>query len=302
MFQFGWVNNPELLAKAHAEAPDSAKLRFQLAGVTAVRRLAMFEVARKVLGHDISNVPQPVGNCVGASTKREIEYLQCMQIAMGNLAEFHYIFDPYHYGAGRVYIGHQRDHQDGSLGLWQSQALVKYGVIALDTPGLPEYNAQSVRSWGANDGGVLDSHRDLGQQHLVQKAAKVSSWEDCVNAVANGYPVEVCSNQGFEMLAGSDGFHHPKGSWPHSMSIIFVDDEGEGIPSHGGILNNWGSSSSVHGIITDFRDKSLQWPGGMLRVRAEVIDKMLKQDDSYTYSSLQDFPAQALPPEFFSGF
>jgi hypothetical protein len=102
------------------------------------------------------------------------------------------------------------------------------------------------------------------------------------------------------MLPQSDGFHHRSGEWNHQLAIVGVDDDGGDVEPHGCVLNSWGLTA--HGEITDFRNPSLKWPGGTLRVRKKDIEAHLRQDDSWAFSSFEDFPAQVLPEDFFNMF
>ncbi len=275
--------------------------QFLLTGTGPVsRRMALFAVVRQVLGTEPENINQLIGDCVSWGAKHAVEYLQCFQLAMGNMEQFRLIFSPYHYGTGRVLIGGEKgSYSDGSVGIWQVQAIQKFGVVCLDDPGVPPYSAQVAKQFGADAGNVLEKFEDVGKQHLLKSFAKVSTWEQLVQAITNGFPVTVASNQGFTMTARSDGFHAPSGHWGHQMCITFVDDDGGNIEPHAGILNSWGD---VHGQIIDFRDPSLKWAIGMLRARKSVIEHMLAADDSYAYSSFNGFPAQILPESFFSNF
>jgi intein/homing endonuclease len=235
-------------------------------------------------------------NCVSWGAKHALEYLQCFSLYTGGWDEFKVIFSPYLYGCGRVYIGGVDLSQDGSCGINQAQAVVKYGSVPTDLPNLPKYNANVARQFGRSKS-ILDRWGDEGRKHLVKSTAKVSTWDQCVQAIINGYPVTVASSVGYEMLPRSDGFHHKSGSWPHQMCIIGVDDEGNGIDSHGIIANNWGD---VHGSLVDLRDPTIKLPPGVLRVRAEDIQTMLDADDSFAYSGYDGFVAQITPDDFAS--
>lgn len=292
----GWQDS--VAAEALSSAPLESKKPFQLIGDgPKSRRIAFFEISRKVLGSDPENIPQEIGDCVSWGYKHAVEDLQCYQIAMGNLETFRLIFPSYHYGTGRVYIGGRgRFSSDGSTGSWQSQALMRYGLVCNDDPGVPQYSGSVAKQYGGNEGGVLDKLSPLGKQHLVKQTALVTTWDQLVEALTSGYPTPVCSNQGFTMLPQSDGFHHPQGAWGHCMEICYIDDDGGNVEPHVGIRNSWGD---VHGQIIDFRDPSLKWPVGMLRVRKNVVERMLSMQDSYALSSFDGFPAQTLPIDFF---
>lgn len=291
----GWAGEDKvLLAEAQASIPDELKQDLRIYGATQkIGRMMLFEIAEKVLGEYPDTGTQLIGDCVSwGGHKHPIEYLQVTQIAMGNPLNYKYIFSPYGYGCGRVYIGGGRLWGDGSVGAWASAANVKYGSLAIDTDNLPQYSVNIAREFGRSEQ-ALNRWVEQGKLHLVQASAKVTTWEQLVDAVTNLYPVSICSNIGFTMKAQSDGFHHRSGSWAHCMCIIGVDDDY--LDPYACILNSWGDA---HGTVTDFKTKKT-WPKGTLRVRKRDIESILAQDDSFAYSGYNGFPSQELSAEFF---
>lgn len=248
-------------------------------------RMMLWEFTRKVLGKDTENFRQEVGDCVSFGGKNVMEYLQCVDIILNGAAnEFHPLFPPYFYGTSRVYVGQNRlGYGDGSTGAWLQDAIKKYGVLRRDDPSVPPYDGNLARNWGVN--GPPQNFLTLGQAHLVQTTAQVNTAADVANSLLSGYPVAVCSNQGFTMLPGSDGFHKPRGTWGHCMTIIGFEDH----PQYGLyfiILNSWGD---VHGSLTDFTSGA-PLPVGVLRVKGSVVDNMVGMQDSFSYSQFNGFP------------
>lgn len=262
--------------------------------VQANGKMMLYQCTRKVLNSDTKNYPQQIGDCVSFGAKNAIEYLICVQNVLGVApSQFRPIYPPYLYGCGRVFIGHGRinPNEDGSVGAWQAEAVQQYGTIASDEQGVPPYSGRVAKQWGAK--GPPNEYVSIGKQHPVKSAAKISSWKDMVAAVTNGYPCTIASNQGFQMEADGQGFHNPKGKWGHQMSIIGVDDAYR--TPYAIILNSWGD---VHGHLKDF-DSGEDLPIGVLRVRAEIIERMIRQDDTFAYSHLDWFQEQKLPEDLF---
>lgn len=232
-------------------------------------------------------------NCVSFGAKNAVEYLQCCQIALGNLCEFHSIFPPYAYGTSRL-IGNMLGGEDGSVGIFAAQAANQYGELNSDADNVPKYSGKVAKSWGASQT-PWTNFKPIGQKHIVQKTAKISTWDDLMGAITNLYPVTIASDVGFTMAPQSDGYHHRQGNWGHQMACIGVDngDSSKGIEPHVCILNSWGDV--MGGPIKDFRDPSLTWPVGTLRVRKADIMAIIQQDDTWAYSSFQDFAIQTLP-------
>jgi hypothetical protein len=285
----GW-GGPELAREQWNLIKGSSSFRkFSLAAPKGRRRMMLHEVVRKVLGKDTENYPQEIGDCVSFGAKNAIEYLICCEkLLKGDLGKFRNIFPPYLYGIGRIYIGGgQLGDGDGSLGSWMADGVVRFGAIASDEKDVPKYSGATAKLWGGRNGArYLDKYKDIGKQHLVRSAAKISNWDELVTAICNGYPCTVASLQGFQMEASSDGFHRPRGEWAHQMSIIGVDAEAK--EEYGIILNNWGDA---HGKLKDFETGEFL-PTGVLRVRRDVIESMIDAGETFAYSNFDDFEDQ----------
>jgi hypothetical protein len=293
----GWAgkNNPQLVRDEFDLFKDDFH-KFHIVGSAPIEgaRSMLWEVSRKVLGKDTENFPQEVGDCVSFGGKNATEYVQFYPIVNGDANEFKNIFPPYLYGCGRVFIGKGQVNGDGSLGVWQAKAVMEYGAIPTDTPNCPKYSGNIARKWG--DSGPPDEFVSVGKTHIVKSAALISSWDELVTALVNGYPVTVASDIGYDMKPRSDGFHHNSTSWGHQMCFIGVDNRAD--KPYACILNSWGD---VHGEIKDFKTGE-NWPVGTLRVLKSDAEKMIKQGDTFAYSSFNAFPAQKLPRSFFDLF
>ena len=227
-----------------------------------------------------------VSNCTSFGAKNVMEYLQCVQIALaGEAQKFRNMFPPYFYGCSRVFIGGGQIGGDGGSGTWIQAAIKKYGALATDDPNVPPYSGRVAREWGGHRGPPKE-FVSLGQQHLVKTTAQITNADDAANALLNGYPIAICSDRGYNMMAGSDGFHAPKGSWSHCMSLIGFDDSDSSKGLYFIILNSWGD---VHGQLKDFSTNA-DLPVGILRVKGEYVDKMLAQEDSFAFSQFDGFP------------
>lgn len=249
------------------------------------QRRMLWEYTRKVIGKDTENYPQQIGDCVSFAGKNGLEHLQCVQISLDGKAEkFKPVFPPYFYGTSRVNIGGGRlGFSDGSLGVWLQDAIKKFGVLNREEQNIPQYSGSVAKQWGTR--GVPEEFISVGQKNLVQTTAKITTAAECAEALFSGYPVVVCSNRGFAMEAGPNDFHMPRGVWNHAMTINGFEDHGQ----HGlyfTILNSWGN---VHGTLKDFKT-GVDLPAGTLRVKGDVVDKMVSQDDSFAYSQFNGFP------------
>lgn len=254
----------------------------------AARRMMLWEAVRQVLGKDTDNYAQEIGDCVSFGAKNAIEYLMCVEILLkGDPEGWRPIFPPYLYGSGRVYVGNgQMDGEDGSTGSWMAAAVAKYGVLAADEKDVPRYSGSVAKKWGDSPGPPRE-FQDIAKVHPIKSAAKINSWDDLVQAICNGYPCTVASDQGFSMSPGSDGYHNPEGNWGHQMCIIGVDDESS--DPFAIILNSWGD---VMGSLKDFKTGD-KLPVGTIRARKRVIEGMIEQGETFAYSNFDGFPGQA---------
>lgn len=231
-------------------------------------------------------------NCVSFGARHTSEYVSVCNILLKRKNErFRHLFTPWFYGTGRVYVGRgQMGNSDGSLGSWMAKAVEDYGCLFLDEEGLPKYSGSVAKRWGdPNPKDDLDKWKEKAAPYKFKAAGMVTTWDQLCDAIANGYAVNVCSNQGFEMTPGSDGYHDARGSWAHSMNLF-----GYG-PDYGLIANSWGD---VHGKLKDFHTDEFL-PVGTIRARKRVIEGMLAGEDSFAYTEGTFYPEQDLPKALF---
>lgn len=192
------------------------------------------------------------------------------------------------YAGSRVEVGGGRlGNGDGSVGAWAAKWVTDWGIIIRGKYGeidLSVYSGATAREWGRRGAGCPDSLEPIAKQHPIKTASLCKTYEEARDAIANGYPVSVASNRGFNTTRDSAGFLSPSGSWSHQMFFCAVDDT-----SRPGLLcvNSWGLTW-VKG------PRRLDQPEGTFWVDADVADKMLGAGDSFAYSGFEGFPSQNL--------
>lgn len=194
------------------------------------------------------------------------------------------------YGGSRIEIGRGRlGNGGGSFGSWGARCVQELGTVVRDRYGsidLRTYSGQRAKQWGRPGNGVPDELEPTMAQYLIRSTSLVTSYEQARDAIHNGYPVVVCSTQGFSSRRDSEGFARPSGSWAHCMCFIGMDDA----DSRPGLLcmNSWGANW-ISG------PKRHDQPDGSMWVDAEVADKMLRRNsDSYTASQFEGYPRQQI--------
>ena len=161
-----------------------------------------------------------VHNCVSHGFGLGVDVLRCVQIAIKGAMEkwLGEVATEIIYGGSRVEIGGgQLGNSDGSSGGWAAQWLMKYGVLLRQAYGSYDFTTYSgtvAKKFGR--AGVPDELEPRAREFPVRTCSLITTYEEARDAIANGYPVAVCSNVGFQsMRRDKDGFIKPSGSWPH---------------------------------------------------------------------------------------
>ncbi|NDF13055.1 MAG: hypothetical protein EB060_09630 [Proteobacteria bacterium] len=290
----GWIPFDQRSAEDNAvfDAIVGAMPPFVIGGVGSLdeqpKRVVLWDYAKKVNGG--SHLPtfrQAVGDCVSMGAANAVNYLAAMEIIrLGDREKFRPAFQPFIYGISRVQIGGGRISGDGSVGAWAAEGVRKYGILAADEPGTPAYSGDVARTWGRKPGPPQDALA-AAKPHCLKSTAQVTTYEQVRDAIANGYPVTVASNRGFQMRGVRDRgklWGSPAGSWAHQMAFIGVDDDSSRPGCY--CLNSWGPDA--HGAPVD------DAPPGGFWVDAEVVTQMVRQGDSFAFSQFDGFPAQKL--------
>jgi hypothetical protein len=237
---------------------------------------------------------QTIGDCVSHGWGLGVDILSATQIQAGAAESFPgESATEIVYAGSRVEIGKGKcGSEDGSVGAWAAQFVTEYGTLIRNKYGkldLTVYDGQTAKKLGAPRAGVPDPLEPLCREHPIKTTSLVRSYKEARDAIANGYPVPVCSTVGFESPSASriqrdqDGFGRRAGSWPHCMLFCGVDDAFK----RPGLLcvNSWG----IRWITGPRRHDQ---PEGSFWVDADVVDIMLREGDSFAISGYLGYPAQ----------
>jgi hypothetical protein len=297
---FGRVEDLELVArevdaamKALAQ-PLFYAAAYPLKDTGKGKVVLLYEFLKAHFGGKFPIHTQTIGDCVSHGWGLGVDVLVATQIKAGASEEFKGpSATEIIYAGSRVEIGKGAcGNQDGSVGAWAAQFVVKYGTLIRGKyPGLDltTYDGQTAKKLGAPHAGVPDPLEPEVKEHPVQTTSLIRNYSEARDAIANGYPVPVCSQVGFDGQGGSQtkrdekGFAKRNGKWPHCMLFAGVDDE-DGRP---GLLciNSWGPS-----WITG--PKRHDQPEGSFWVDADTVDDMLREGDSFAMSGYTGYPVQ----------
>lgn len=252
--------------------------------VSQDKRSVLWDASLKILGGHIPNVPQQIGDCVSFGAANAVMYLQCVQ-ALKDPIKYRPVFQPFIYGTSRVIVGRNRlgCNSDGSVGAWAAAAVQEHGILFSDVSNVPAYSGRVARDWGCKRAS-FERFMSEAKEHPVKSVARVTTWKEVRDALVNGYPVTVASDQGFEMrgrVREGKLFGVPRGNWAHQMCFIGYDPSPK--PCFY-VLNSWGPNA--HGTNPD------DAPPGGFWVDAAIVDRMVKQGDSFAFSAFVGFPEQ----------
>ncbi len=288
----GWNDQPDQVTRVLASLahPYFADAAYPIMGSGLDGDVLLYKAWKDALGKYPGYVAQAIGDCVSFGTGHAVDLLQCVQMAVGKQNEaFEETSTEAIYGMARVDIGGERgSHQDGAVGAWAAQAVMKIGTLSREKVG--PYSGQRAKQWGAD--GVPMHLEDLAPQHKVRTTSLVKTWDELCAALANGYPVTVCSNQGFTMTRDANGFCSPRGHWGHCMMIAGIRRDIPGAL----ICQSWGDNVPSGPTALDQPDFSF-WAD------RRTVESMLACGDSWAFSTFEGYPGQVLPDRWsYEGF
>ncbi len=241
---------------------------------------------------------QKIGSCVGWGWAMSCDILAACDIHVRSEAEVYggRVLEASVYAFSRVEVRGQRNlGGDGSYGGAAAKAVTKYGTLhyGIDYAGEKFTDNSGIREkeWGRD--GVPDRLEKYAANHKVSSVALVTDFEQAAKAIQNGYPVAVCSMQGFSMTM-REGYLTPMGSWAHCM--MFVGVRWKPYPA---LLcaNSWGDcySGDVDKTLPVQFQRSAGW------VRADTCTRMLKGEDSFALSGYSGFAPRKLEGNWLEG-
>lgn len=242
---------------------------------------------------------QKIGSCVGWGFSLSCDILAACDIILRNESETYggRVLEASVYAFSRVEVRGSRNlGGDGSYGGAAAKAVTKYGTLhyGIDYGGerFDDNSGTREREWGRD--GVPDRLERYAAEHKVQSVALVTAFEEAAKAIQNGYPVAVCSGQGFTMTLRDGGYLTPAGSWAHCM--MFAGVRWKPYPALL-CVNSWGEcySGDVDKSLPVQFQRSAGW------VKADTCTKMLAGEDSFALSGYSGFKPRALPDNWLTG-
>jgi hypothetical protein len=183
------------------------------------------------------------------------------------------------YGFSRVEVGKGRIGGDGSTGAWAARAVTDWGVLKRRVYGeydFRKYSGQLARTYGRS--GVPNDLEPIARERIVDTTSLVVTDDEAKAALYNGYPLPVCSNQGFKQTRDKYGFCDPSGNWAHCMLArgICMAKRGGSFELAIPIQQSWGESPTGSHEVELQSGRTLKLPQGVFLIEFEVLLRMLK--------------------------
>lgn len=302
----GWTPDPEGVEAFLAELPQPM---FRQAGAECLAKAHghdtfLYRAAQKAhiarYGRPWIVERQGIGDCVSWGWAHGVWIAQAVDWETGRLPEPPaFPATEAIYGGSRVEArGRSGDGSspvggwsDGSYGAAAARWVRDWGVVYRDQVGghdLLAYSADRAKQWGAygnggkGDGGKLDT---VAKRHPATHVALVKTFDEAAAAIESGFPIPVCSLQGFASTRDQHGYAKAQGTWAHCMAFVAVRYQKNGSPSDALLcLNSWGPRWISGPRWPD------DMPEGSFWVERPVVDRMLgSQPDSFAVGSVAGF-------------
>jgi len=288
----GWIRSEagRRMFIKNSPRPFMNQLDAEIRGTGAGKQALLWPFLEKVTGKPLQPHNQAIGDCVSHAYGLGVDILTATQIVKRGSPQ-RWVAEAATeviYGGSRIEIGKALYNRslrgDGAEGYWAAEFIKKYGVLLRQKylgHDFTHYSGGVARSLGYN--GVPVELESLCRMHPVGWCALVNSWEEARDCIYNGYPVILCSTQGFSTKRGRDknGYLAPSlVQWNHAMLLTGID---EACDRPGGcIQNSWGDF--IQG------GTKLNQPAGSFWADASVIDRICKAGDSIAISSYAGYP------------
>lgn len=213
------------------------------------------------------------GSCVGTNTGFTVTANACMDHAVGMSPIPSLPSIGAMYAGSKVDIGgnantRNTENGDGSNGVWVAKWLTSFGVVTRKDVGLQESDyvgdeALGVK-WASQKSGVPAEIETIARQSPVDKGVLVTDSEQVRIGLTNGYGVAECSGIIPSMSVDSNGVSKSESSGGHCMPVLGyrVKDDTFLMPQ------SWSDKPTF------------------AYVKRSVIDRILKQKDTYIYAGI----------------
>lgn len=280
----GWLGVDEIQQSFARQYPTfaSAAPHLMAASADPQKPVMLYKAWTEVLSKYPDYPAQQIGDCVSFGHAHGNDLLQCIEISLGEPSDYRETDTEFIYGESRKVAG-ILGSGDGSYGAAAVKAMQTVGMVSREMLGTDgAYSGKRAKQWGRT--GPPSSVESEAAPYKLGNAALVSTWDELLAAMTNGYPVTICSNQGFTMHRDADGFCKGWGVWGHCMLIAGVRFDREGAC----IVQSWGAN------VPD-GPTAMDQPNFSFWAERRVVEKILAAGDSWALSKSPAFVSRPLP-------
>lgn len=281
----GWIGVDDTQRAIAATLPTFRSIARGRAVADFSTPVLLYRAWYDVLGKYPDYPAQQIGDCVSFGHSHANDLLQCIEIILGEPAEYRETDTEFIYGESRK-VSHNLTWSDGSYGAAAVKAMTQVGMVSREMLGTDgAYSGSRAKQWGWK--GPPSTVEAMAAPYKLGAVAKISTWDELVAAIAWGMPVTICSNQGFDGPRDSQGFSPARGRWGHCMFVSGVRFDRPGAC----VCQSWGSDTPTGPIAMD------QPPFSFWADR-KPIEGILRQDDSWALMRSPEFVPRPLPKDW----
>jgi hypothetical protein len=282
----GWRGIDAVQLAVASQFPTLAQAAPHLFGGPApTDPILLYKAWLDALTHFPDYPAQQIGDCVSFGHGHGNDLLQAIEMSLGEPVDYRETDTEFIYGESRKAAG-ILGRSDGSYGAAAVKAMTTVGMVSRESMGTDgTYSGERAKTWGL-DGPPADIEQKAGAFKLGS-AALVSTWDELSAAIRNGYPVTICTSQGFLLTRDSSGFCTARGTWGHCMAVAGIRFDRPGAC----ILQSWGPD------VPD-GPTALGQPGFSFWADQDVVERILSEGDSWALCKAPAFKSRELPPHW----